>query len=164
MKRLLVLLAGFGLMCSLGYAADLKFGFVDFEKVFNEYYKTKAEDAKLKADLEKKKAELDKRKEEITKMRDSAELLGEEAKKQKEKEIVEKIKELNELRKQAEENLIKERNDKWLEIYGEIKDVVGKYGKEKGYNLIFDDKALVYKAEGYDLTDEVIKLLNKGAK
>lgn len=164
MKKIFVLAAGFGLICSLAFSADFKFGFVDFEKVFNEYYKTKAEDAKLRADLDKKKAELDKKKEEITKMRDSADLLGEDAKKQKEKEIVDKIKELNELRKQAEENLIKERNDKWLEIYGEIKNIVGKHGKEKGYTLIFDDKALVYKAEGYDLTEEVIKLLNKDAK
>lgn len=164
MKRLLVMLAGFGLVCSLAFAAELKIGYVDFEKVFNEYNKTKTEDAKLKARLEDKKNELDKKREEINKMRESLDVLGEDAKKQKEKELRDKIKELNDLRKKAEEDLLEERNKKWLEIYGEIKEVAGKFGKEKGYTFIFDDKALVYKAEGFDLTEDVIKLMNKEAK
>lgn len=162
MKKLLVAaLLGVFVFSGFVYAADLKFGYVDFEKVFNEYYKTKSEDAKLKAELDKKKADLDKKKEEVDKLRNSAELLGAEAKKAKDKEIVEKIKELRQLQKDAEENLMKERNEKWLEIYKEIKDIVAKFGKDKGYTFIFDDKALVYRAEGLDLTDEVIKLVNK---
>lgn len=161
MKKLLVALVGFGLVCSLAFAAELKIGYVDFEKVFNEYHKTKTEDAKLKADLEKKKEDLDKKREEINKMRDQLDVLGEKEKKEKEKEIRDRIKELNDLRKAAEEALLEERNKKWLEIYNEIKEVAGKFGKDKGYTFIFDDKALVYKAEGYDLTEEVIKILNK---
>jgi outer membrane protein len=164
MKKILAVAVGIGLLCSTVYAADMKYGYVDFEKAFNEFYKTKTEDAKLKADLDKKKAELEKKREEINKVKNSAELLGEDAKKAKEKELVEKVKELRELQKQAEEALVKERNEKWLEIYKEIKDVVSKYGKDKGYTFIFDDKALVYKADGYDLTGEVIKILNKDAK
>lgn len=163
MKKLLILvLAGCFMVSGLVYSADYKFGFVDFEKVFNEYYKTKAEDTKLKAELEAKKQELDKKREEINKLRDSSELLGEEAKKAKEKEIRDKIKELDELRKQAQEGLMEERNKKWLEIFNEIRGIAGKYGKDKGYTFIFDDKALVYKADGMDLTEELIKILNKG--
>lgn len=162
MKRLVVVvLAGLFMLSGLAYSADYKFGYADFEKVFNEYKKTKTEDAKLKAELDKKKAELDAKREEINKLRDSAELLGEEAKKAKQKEMGDKIKELREIQKQAEEGLIEARNKKWLEIFNEIKDVAGKYGKEKGYTFIFDDKALVYKADGFDLTDEIIKILNK---
>lgn len=161
MKKLLAVVIGFVLVCGVGYAADMKFGVADFEKVFNEYQKTKTEDAKLKAELDAKKAELDKKREEINKMRDSAELLGEDAKKQKEKEMRDKIKELSDASRAAEENLLKARNEKWLEIYKEIKDVVGKYGKDKGYTFIFDDKAVVYRVDGYDITDDIIKILNK---
>lgn len=164
MKKILAMVVGIGLLFSAVYAADLKFGYVDFEKVFNEYYKTKTEDAKLKADLEKKKAELEKKKEEINKLKNSAELLGEDAKKVKEKELVEKVKELRQLQQESEQDLVKERNEKWLELYKEIKDVVAKYGKDKGYTFIFDDKALVYKTDGYDITNEIVKILNKDAK
>jgi len=164
MKKILALVVGFGLLCSVAAAAEIKYGYVDFEKIFNEYTKTKTEDAKLKAELDKKKAELEKKREEINKLKSSAELLGEDAKKAKEKELVEKVKELRELQKEAEETLMKERNDKWLEIYKEIKDVVGKYGKDKGYTFIFDDKALVYRTEGYDITADIVKILNKEAK
>lgn len=161
-KTLIVVLAGLFMLSGLAYSADYKFGYADFEKIFNEYYKTKAEDAKLKAELDKKKTELEAKREEINKLRDSAELLGEEAKKEKQKEIANKIKELRELQKQAEEGLMEERNKKWLEIFGEIKGAAAKYGKEKGYTFIFDDKALVYKTEGFDITEELIKILNKG--
>lgn len=160
-KALIVVLAGLFVFSGLAYSADFKFGYADFEKIFNEYQKTKTEDARLKAELEKKKTELDAKREEINKLRDSAELLGEEAKKAKQKEIADKIKELRELQKQAEEGLVEQRNKKWLEIFGEIKAVAAKYGKEKGYTFIFDDKALVYKADGLDITDDIIKLLNK---
>lgn len=164
MKKTLAMVVGFGLLCAVVNAAEMKYGYVDFEKIFNEYTKTKTEDAKLKADLEKKKADLEKKREEINKLKNSAELLGEDAKKAKEKELVEKVKELRELQKEAEESLVKERNEKWLEIYKEIKDVVAKYGKDKGFTFIFDDKALVYRTEGYDITPDIVKILNKESK
>lgn len=154
----LILVLGIG----MGYAAEFRIGYVDFEKVFNEYNRTKTEDARLKAELEKKEKELEKKSVGISKMRDELELLSEEARKEKQEELREKIKELNQLRKEARQDLLEERNKKWLEIYEEIKEVIAKYGKEKGYTFVFDDKAIIYKAEGYDLTEEVVKILNKG--
>jgi Skp family chaperone for outer membrane proteins len=165
MKKLLVaVLAGCFLFSGVARAVDFKFASVDFEKVFNEYNKTKTEDAQLKATLDKKKAELEQKKAEVDKLREGLELLGEAARKEKEKEIRDKIKALADLRKTMEEDLVKERNDKWLAIYEEIKVVVAKYGKDKGYTVIFDDKALVYKAEGNDVTADVIAILNSGKK
>lgn len=164
MKRIILVVAGLVFLCSIGLAEEAKFGYVDFEKVFNEYHKTKTEDTRLKAELEKKKNEFDAKREEINKLRDSMELLGEDARKEKEKEMREKIGELSAMRKDTEEKLLEERNKKWLEIYTEIKDVVAKYGKDKKYTFIFDDKALIYKLDKYDLTDQAVKILNKSKK
>lgn len=164
MKRLLVVLMGLGLVLglSMSYAAELSTAYVDFEKTFNEYHKTKTEDARLKSELEKKEKELDGKAAEISKMSDELELLSDEAREKKQKEIRERIKELNQLRKDARQDLLDKRNKIWLEIYDEIKEVVAQYSKKKGYTFVFDDKALIYKADGYDITDEIVKMLNKG--
>lgn len=161
MRKLLLIVLGFVFICGISTAAELKIGYVDFEKVFNDYEKTKTQDAQLKTKLEKKKIEFDAKKEELNKLRDSMELLGDEARAEKQKEMREKIAELNTLRNETEEKLLEERNKMWLEIYEEIKGVVTKYGKDNGYSLIFDDKALVYKLDSYDITVEIVKILNK---
>ena len=163
MKRVLGILMVIGLVVSFSitYAAEMKIGYVDFEKVFNEFHRTKTEDKKLKKELEDKEKELEKKTTEISKMRDDLELLSDDARSKKEEEIKTKIKELNDIRTVAREDLIKERNEKWLEIYEEIKDVIAKFGKEKGYAFILDDKALIYKMEKDNLTENVIKILNK---
>jgi len=164
MKRMILVVIGFVFLCSIGLAENLTFGYVDFEKVFNEYHKTKAEDARLKAELEKKKKEFDAKRDEINKLRDSMELLGEDARKEKENNLREKIGELSALRKDTEERLLEERNKKWLEIYNEIKEVVAEYGKKQKYTFVFDDKALIYKLDKYDITDKVVEILNKTRK
>jgi len=145
----------------LGYAAGTKIGIVDFEKTFNEYHRTKEEDAKLKAQLEKDKTTRDKLAQEINKMKDDLEKLGDEERKKKEEEIREKVKKLNEFQKKAVEDLKDKQRSLWLSIYGDVKSTVKEYAQKNGYTIILDSKAVVY-SEGMDITEEIIKTLNKG--
>ena len=119
MKRILAVLVILGLVFifSYGQAAEMKIGYIDFEKAFNEYYRTKTEDAKLKKELEDAEAGLEKKAFEISKLRDKMELLGEDARKEKEKELREQIQALNEMRTKTRDELVEKRNKKWLEIY-----------------------------------------------
>lgn len=146
----------------LGYAESTKIGIVDFEKAFNEYHRTKEEDAKLKAQLEKDRAERDKLAQEINKMRDDLEKLGDEERKKKEEEIRAKVKELNEFQKKAIEDLKNKQRGLWLSIYGDVKDTVKEYAQKNGYTVILDSKAVVYSGERMDITEDIIKILNKG--
>ncbi len=166
MKGLFGLLVAVGILvvCACGQAAEMKFGYIDFEKAFNEYGRTKTEDARLKKELEGAEAELEKQAFEISKMRDQLELLGEEARKEKEEDLRKKIQDLNKQRTDKRKELVEARNAKWLEIYDEIKNVTAEYGKNNGYTYIFDDKALIYKQADADVTGDVIKILNKTEK
>lgn len=166
MKRLfgLLIVVAVVLVCLLGQAAEIKIGYVDFEKAFNEYNRTKTEDARLKKELESAEADLEKKAFEISKLRDQLELLGEEARKEKEEDLRKRIQDLNKQRTDMRKELVEARNEKWLEIYDEIKKITAEYGKNNGYTYIFDDKALIYKVDDGDITAEIIKILNKEEK
>jgi len=141
--------------------SEVKIGYVDFEKVFNEYHKTKSGNEILNKEKSAKEDEGKKLVDSINKMRQEAELLSQEAKKKKEEEIKQKIRELREFSEITRRDLLKKRNDMWKDIFDEIRNVVEAKGKKEGFTVIFDDKALLYKTEGMDLTDEVIQTLNK---
>lgn len=58
---------------------------------------------------------------------------------------------------------MKQMQDKELEpILKALETVVTKYGKDKGYSMILDSKSgVIYFAEAIDVSDEIVKLLDK---
>lgn len=142
------------------FAADLKFGYIDLARVFDEYQKTKELDKALESKGGAKQAERDKMVADVKKKRDEAELLSADAKDKKQAEIDEKIKALQEFDRTTRDALRKERDEMLKGILKEIETVINDFGKSQGYTLIFNDRVLVYKAEGNDLTAPVIKVLN----
>ncbi|MBU2258780.1 MAG: OmpH family outer membrane protein, partial [Candidatus Omnitrophica bacterium] len=38
------------------------------------------------------------------------------------------------------------------------------YSEKEGYTLVFNDRVLIYQSKNLDITDEVIKILNKDKK
>ena len=54
-------------------------------------------------------------------------------------------------------------------ILKEINDVIGKEARDQGYGFVFDKSgntlngvpAIIYSQEGLDITDDIIKVLNK---
>lgn len=145
-------------------AAELKIGYVDMEKVFNEYNKTKTANAKLQDEQKKKRSDAEKMVTDINKMKEESELLSDEAKKGKEAVIKEKIKELRDY----EKDTVNEIRDKLLslrkEILDEITKVIEEKGKKEGYNFIFISDVIVYKDKGCDITEDVLKAINAPGK
>jgi len=140
--------------------ADQKIGYVDLARVFDEYQKTKDFDKTLETKGNEKQADRDKMVNDIKKMRDEAELLSAKAKDDKQAAIDEKIKALQEYDRITRDGLRKERDTMVQDILKEIEGVIQTYGKSQSYSFIFNDRVLVYKGEGSDLTDQVIKALN----
>ncbi len=144
--------------------SKIKIGFVNFEKAFNDYYKTKEGNAILAKEKSAKEDEGRKLVDQINKMRKEAELLSQEAKKTKEEAIREKIRELREFTEISRQGLVQKRNDMWRDIFEEIRKVVKAKAEKEEFSLIFDDKALLYKMDALDITDEIISELNKEDK
>ena len=155
------LFAGFLALSVPSYAADAgKIGYVDLARVFDEYQKTKEFDKSLEAKGASKQSDRDKMGAEIKKLRDEAELLSAKAKDDKQAGIDEKIKALQEYDRITRDGLRRERDTMVRDILKEIEVVIQDFGKNQGYSFIFNDRVLVYKSEGSDLTNQVTKALN----
>jgi Skp family chaperone for outer membrane proteins len=145
-------------------AKALKVGYVDIEKVFNEYHRTKAENVKLQGIQQAKKAEADRMIADINKLKEEAELLSADAKKSKEAVVRDKIGQLREY----ERDTIQEIREKLLSMRKELLDsitaVVEDKGKTDGYDFILLNDAVIYRESSLDLTEDMIKVLNKGQK
>ena len=158
---------------------------VDLNKVFNEYYKTPVASQKLKdtaeqynkehedmlAQYRKQVDELNKLREEQDKTEYTAEVRD-----QKKKAFQEKLAETQKTQHDIEEfrNSHKQILDQQTQrmrqgILKEINDVVSKEARDAGYAFVFDKSGntlngvptLVYSQESVDITDDIIKVLNK---
>ncbi len=152
-----------GLMGSNVYAASAaegKIGYVDLAKIFDEYQKTKEFDKALEGKGAQKQSERDRMVAEVKKLRDEAELLSAKSKEDKQASIDEKIKSLQEFDRITRDSLRKERDTMVRDILKEIEVVIQDFGRAQGYSFIFNDRVLVFKSEGNDLTAQVVKALN----
>lgn len=166
------------------HAADLKIAIVDMQQVFKEYSKTKEADTKLKEQMSGYKKERDERMEDYRKLieqikglRDGAQdpSLSDEARQEKQQMLQEKVGEA-----QAREREIREFDGTTQKLFGdqskrmrdkileEIQAEIDKFAKGK-YSIVFDKSGmtlngtptLIYQEGLTDLTDEIIKALNK---
>lgn len=149
-----------GLFVTPAFAAEIKLGYLDVAKVFDEYKKTKEQDAALEATAKSKQTERDKMVSEITRLRDELGLLSEKGKQDKQVVIDEKVKKLQEFDNSARNDLRKQRDDMVAGILKEIDSVVQDYGKKQGFDIILNDKVIVYKRDALDITGDILKALN----
>ncbi len=144
-------------------AAELKIGYVNIAKVFDGYERTKTSDAALEKQGKQKEAELEGRMGELKKLRQGLELLNDEAREAKTKEVEEKADELQRFRANTARDLQRDRDKIAKEILSEIQGGVDAYAKANSFSLILDQRSLLYGQSVYDVTDEVLKLLNSRA-
>lgn len=151
----------FVLNCLTASAGEVKIGYVNLGKAFDEYERTKESDASLGKKGELKEKEREKMVEEIKTLKDEMVLLSDKGKKEKEELIDEKIKNLQEFDRVARDELKQERDEMVREILSEIDKVIQGYGKKNGYTVILNNRVLVYGDETIDITREIIEILNK---
>jgi len=137
----------------------VKIGFVDLQKVFQEYEKTKTLGKKLSASREETKKRLDEIREELKELREEINnpALSEEARKKKGQELQAKEQE----RKVLLENLQSTQQRYTEELLGDIQKKVVEIGIKEGFTLILEKGVLLYGNPEFDLTEKIIKELNK---
>jgi len=176
--RTLITLASLGLIASTAHAeATFKPVVVDMSKVFETHYKTEAAYAKFNDFGQKVQEQLDsvskKIQESATQYQELVEqsrntVLKPEARTQAEADAQTKGEEIQRMQAEAQnfknqnqdkiQKLIKAHRDGLLE---EITLVVKNMAKAKGATLVLDKAVSVYCDDSYDMTDEVIKEVNK---
>lgn len=153
--------------CAGAYAqgAQLKkIGIMDLSKVFDNYQRTKDYDAVLEGktkDYEKTRNEkIDKIKELQNKMA----LLKENEKEKVSKDLDGMRSDLASFDQAQQTDLRKQRDEKIREILLEIEKVTSDFAKKEKYDIIFNDRVLVYGADGMDVSAQVLEILNTNFK
>ncbi len=147
------------------YAADgtpavHKIGIVRLGKVFEDYERTKSSTAQLEALSNSKQAQREKQVAEIRGMRDELALLNDESRVERQKAIEEKLKDLAQFDQEVKNNLVKKRETSLKEILDEIEQTVSQYSKERGFDLILSDRAVLYSIDAIDVTGDIVTVLN----
>ena len=138
----------------------LSIGYIDLAKIFDQYEKTKDSDKNLEVEWQGRQSEIKALREEITRLKDELEVLSEDAKAKKQEAIDSKIKDLQNFTKEIQDELTGERNEIVRKILEDIDTIINQYGKSNGYDLILNERVLLYRTEGLDLTGEIVKILN----
>ncbi|MCB9799333.1 MAG: OmpH family outer membrane protein [Candidatus Omnitrophica bacterium] len=146
---------------SLSAQAAEKYAFINVAEVFDKYQKTVDHDRGLQETGKKKEEERDVIVRTIRQLKDELVLLNDDAKATKQEALDAKIRELQEFDRAAKQELGENRRDVIQEIFKDIDDVVQAYGKREGYDLIFNERALIYRSDKFDITQPVLEELNK---
>ena len=166
--KVFLMVVAISLICAITPYAKaqnpLKVGYIELSKIFDEYKKTQDSSRALDEERKEKQTEMEKMVAELNRLRDELELLSEAGRKKKQAIIDEKTRKLSEFERESRIEIGSKRSAMMREILQEIDGVINGYGKAKNYDLILDDRFLLYQDESMDLTDETIKILNSNYK
>ena len=168
MKNFIVLSAVI-LMTSFASAADFKVGYVDVHQAVEQSTIGKKAKEEMKKEGEKRQKELDKKKGDLDKMNEDIEkkksVLSEEALQKRSQELQVEVQKFRESVAKAQVDLQKKESELLEPIVKKVKSVIDKIAKEKGFAMVIrsnqNEQIVLYSASEYDLTDDVVKALEK---
>jgi len=182
-KSLILLLICLSFMVGLSVntaRADLvvKIGYVDLERIFHGYEKTRELEAKLNMENEADQKMLSERRQmiekEIGKFREELEtqalMLSESAREEKQAEIERRIEELDEfsayIKQRNQEREAKYTDGILKDLQTKLPSIIKSIAEKEGYRFVFDLRSLFYVTpeKEFDLTDKVIAQLNEEYK
>ena len=158
-------LFAFFLIVSASRAASLKVGVVDIETIYASYGKAQ-ETAEAIQDMREK------RQIELVKKETGLQVLVDEYNRTqaglKEAERAERLKRIREIQTEiktftdfSNERLAAENTRQMQARLNEIAGVIQKYARDNGYDVIIDKKSLPFFSDALNLTNDIIKILNK---
>ena len=170
MKKSLVIIAIAFSIISCNKTAEVattKTAYVDTSKLMIEYTEAKDIEAKYKAKSEEMgrelEAEIAKFKAEAGSFQKEAQMKGQAWAEQKGAELQKREQQLQYAQQSIGQQLQQESGVEIDSVVSSVKKFIKSYGKEKGYAYIYgtgDAASVLYAEEKYDITKEIIKLLN----
>ena len=150
---------------------EVKTAYVDTAVLMKEYTATKDLDAKYKAKGEEKgrqlEAEINKFKQEAAGFQAQAQANGQAWAQQKGAELQKREQQLTYAQQALSQQLQQEGGVEMDSLVVGVKKFIKQYGKEKGYSYIYgtgDAASILYAEEKYNITNDIIKLLNEKYK
>jgi outer membrane protein len=162
-------LAGMLISSPLAHAQTItKFGYFDLYRVMNQSKRwAKEREAFVKRGTELKKT-FDRKKEELNAIRESLEkkgaMLNDQARKEKERDYQQKAKDLDRLGQDSDTELKQMDKEMSERFMLNLNRVIKKLGEDGKYSLIIEAGAIAYAAKEFDITDQVIKAFDAGAR
>lgn len=151
----------FSLLATSFASAEIKkVGYLDLSRIFDNYGKTKEYDKVLEEQYTRYEADRNQKVEKIQEKQGKLSLMKEEEKKKAEEEVQGMINDLQQYDMEQRTDLTKKRDERIREILLEVEQVVANYAKKEGYDLIFNDRVLIYGSDGMDITEPILELLN----
>ncbi len=148
--------------------ADKPLAVIDTQRIADEYEAAKDAQEQYQKFLQDLQKEVDQREKELTSMAEEIEsqkmLLGEDALATKMQQFEQKKAEYFQFHDGIDKKAEQEYNTRISPILDQIKTIVERIGKEKGYGLIIDAAAVsvLYVDPDYDLTNDVLAALARG--
>ncbi len=163
MRKLTFLLAMVMVFVFTAGAYALQVGYVDIEKVFNQYQGTKAAKDKLQKEVAKEQKSIEKEKDDLLQMKADLDkkrsILDKDKVKQQEEELQAKLEKLQAKAMEVQQKLMSQEKELTANIVDEIRAIVQKIAKEKNYDYVFEKNMLLF--GGDDVTFLVIKKMNE---
>ena len=154
----------FGAMPRQVWAANEKYAYIDAAKLFDGYEKTKEHDRILQ-DLGKKKEEQrDALVYDIRQLKDELALMNGDMKNKKQELLEQKVQSLQDFDRNAKKDLGEERGKVVREIFSDIDSAIKRFGEKGGYDMIFNEKAMLFHNDKLNATDQILAELNKNYK
>lgn len=150
-------------------AAEFKLGYVDVHSVVEKSSMGKKAKEEMKKEGEKKQKELDKKKNDLDKMNEDIEkkrsLLSDDALQKRSQELQMEVAKFRETVQKAQLELQKKENELLEPIVKKVKSVIEKVAKDKNFSMVIrsnqTDQVVIYSGSEYNLTDDVIKAIEK---
>jgi len=147
---------------------EVKTAYVDTSVLMKEYTATKDLDAKYKAKGEEKgrqlEAEINRFKQEAQNFQAQAQANGQEWAQKKGSELQRREQQLAQAQQMLSQQLQQEGGAEMDSIVSTVKKTIKAYGKEKGYSYIYgtgdSNASVLYAEDKFDITKEIIKILN----
>lgn len=148
-------------------AKEIKTAYVDTSVLMKEYEKTKDVEAKFKAKAESRGSQLEAQinlfKKEASNFQAQAQSKGQAWAEQKGAELQRREQQLGQAQQSLSQELQQESAVEMDSLVSGVKKFIKTYGKEKRYAYIYgtgDAATVLYAQDKYDITKEMIKLLN----
>ncbi len=162
MKKVIVMAMLMVFAFSLG-AYALQIGYVDREKVFTAYSGTKKAKEALQKELDAEKKALEKEQETLINasndLKKKRSVLDKKKADEMELDLQRKAQALQQKAMEIQQKLLTREKEMYSQILDEIRAIVVKISKEKGYDYVFERESMLF--GGDDITAFVIKEMNK---
>jgi outer membrane protein len=150
---------------------ELKTAYVDTAVLMKEYTETKDLEAKYKAQAAEKgrqlEAEINRFKQDAANFQRNAQANGQEWAQKNGAELQRREQQLGQAQQALQQQLQQESGKEMDSLVTGVKKFIKEYGKKEGYAYIYgtgDAATILYAEEKYDITKDIVKLLNEKYK